>query len=197
MTEFRPVILRPSLSRTLSAGAALALVLAVAACGGNTKQMLGLDKPPPDEFTVVSRAPLSVPPEFSLRPPDPGAPRPQEGATRDRARRALTGAEAQMAYQRAGLSPGESALLSRTGAANVPDDIRSTVERESSVLAAEGRTFTDRLVFWRDAEPAGDVVDPEAESRRIRENQALGEPVTKGETPRIERKDKALLEGLF
>lgn len=197
MTEFDPVMSRPC-PRTLGLiAAAVATTLSLSACSGNTKQMLGLERQAPDEFTVVSRAPLSVPPEFTLRPPQPGAARPQEGSPRQQARRAITGAEAQMAYRRAGLSPGEASLLARTGAAQAPEDIRSTVERESSALAAESRSFTDRLVFWRDAEPAGDVVDPEAESRRIRENQALGEPVTKGDTPRIERREKALLEGIF
>lgn len=96
------------------AGGAALLALALTACGSDTKQMLGLERSPPDEFAVVSRAPLSVPPEFSLRPPEPGAPRPQEGRASDQARRALTGAEMQAAYRRAGLSPGEATLLART-----------------------------------------------------------------------------------
>ena len=38
------------------------------------ESMDGLDKRPPDEFTVYSRAPLSLPPNYDLRPPgDPGA----------------------------------------------------------------------------------------------------------------------------
>ncbi|SOD96110.1 DUF3035 domain-containing protein [Caenispirillum bisanense] len=177
-------------------GGALAVTLALSACG-NTKQVLGLEREGPDEFTVVSRAPLSIPPQFSLRPPEPGAPRPQEGTAEMQARRALTGQQVQQAYLNAGLSPGESVLLSKTGAAQAPDDIRQVVNRESSVLAEEERTLTDRLVFWRGPTPPGTIVDPEAEARRIRENQALGTPVTQGETPKIERREKAFLEGLF
>lgn len=79
----------------------------------------------------------------------------------------------------------------------MPDDIRATIDRESDVIASENEAFTERLVFWRDAPQPGAVVDPEAENRRIRENQALGEPVTKGDTPRIEREEKAIFEGLF
>jgi hypothetical protein len=41
------------------------------------------------------------------------------------------------------------------------------------------------------------VVDPQAEQQRIEENQALGKPVTEGETPTIERKKRGLLEGIF
>ncbi|MBQ8465088.1 MAG: DUF3035 domain-containing protein [Alphaproteobacteria bacterium] len=35
---------------------------------GLTKKDLGLEKNAPDEMMVVSRAPLSIPPEFGLRP---------------------------------------------------------------------------------------------------------------------------------
>lgn len=43
----------------------------------------------PDEFTVVGRAPLVIPPESDLRPPRPGEPRPQEIDPSNRAMRAL------------------------------------------------------------------------------------------------------------
>src|ERR1043165_793788 len=70
---------------------ALALALpAVAGCS-STKEMLGLTKRSPDEFQVVSRAPLSMPPDYSLRPPTPGAPRPQEGTTTQQAENIVTG----------------------------------------------------------------------------------------------------------
>lgn len=111
-------MLRPWMRPLWTAGGAVLVTLALSACSSSTKQALGLERTPPDEFAVVSRAPLSVPPEFSLRPPTPGAPRPQEGRASDQARRALTGAEMQTVYRRAGLSPGEAALLARTGAAN-------------------------------------------------------------------------------
>lgn len=186
----------PSMRPVWLIGGSLALALALSACG-NTKQVLGLDRQAPDEFTVVSRAPLAIPPQFSLRPPEPGAPRPQEGTAEMQARRALTGQQVQQAYLNAGLSPGEATLLSKTGAVQAPDDIRQVVNREASTLADEQRGLTERLVFWREATPPGDVVDPDAEQRRIRENQALGEPVTRGETPKIERREKAFLEGLF
>lgn len=44
----------------------------------NWKQTLGIEPTSPDEFAVESRAPLTVPPDFNLRPPEPGASRPQE-----------------------------------------------------------------------------------------------------------------------
>ena len=51
---------------------------------GNTKQA-------PDEFAVVARPPLSVPPNFALRPPTPGEPRPQERDVTKSAERLVLG----------------------------------------------------------------------------------------------------------
>ena len=64
------------------------MLLSLAACGG-VADTLGLGRNPPDEFAVVDRPPLSLPPDFELRPPRPGAPRPQEIATSRRASETL------------------------------------------------------------------------------------------------------------
>src|SRR3546814_12506032 len=64
------------------------LALAVSACGG-FRDSLGLTKQSPDEFRVVSRAPLTLPPDYNLRPPEPGAPRPQVGSASQQAERAV------------------------------------------------------------------------------------------------------------
>ena len=48
-----------------------------------------MDRVGPDEVAVESRAPLTLPPEFDLRPPQPGAPRPQEVTAADKARKVI------------------------------------------------------------------------------------------------------------
>ena len=53
------------------------MAMSVSACGG-ARQALGLTKVSPDEFRVVTKAPLVLPPDYALRPPEPGKPRPQE-----------------------------------------------------------------------------------------------------------------------
>ncbi len=77
----------------------------------STKQALGMTKVVPDEFRVVSMAPLVVPPDYSLRPPAPGEPRPQELQPESAARVALMGQRA--AEDR---SEGEKLLASKAGA---------------------------------------------------------------------------------
>jgi len=83
-----------------------------------------MSKRAPDEFAVVRRAPLIVPPDYDLRPPDPGAPRPNIGTTSDQARVALTGNQAEpgpAAELLTGATPptiSETAAQGATGAAS-------------------------------------------------------------------------------
>jgi len=178
--------------------AATLVTLALSGCS-EAKRALGYEKAPPDEFQVVQRAPLAMPPDFSLRPPAPGAVRPQEGTTRDQARASLTGTRQATPISAIGRDSGDIALLKRAGAEQIQPGIRELVNKESQALADAGRTFTDKLVFWRKAETigSGEQLDAEKEAQRLRENQALGRAVTEGETPRIERKKKGMLEGIF
>jgi len=75
-----------ALARTLRpVVACLAMGTLLCACA-NFKRDIGIEPTPPDEFAVEQRAPLTIPPDFGLRPPQPGAPRPQEGNIADKAR---------------------------------------------------------------------------------------------------------------
>jgi hypothetical protein len=53
------------------------------------KRSIGLEKTSPDEFAVESRAPLTMPPDFELRPPQPGVARPQEKSSGQQARQVI------------------------------------------------------------------------------------------------------------
>ncbi len=75
-----------NLTRSITASAA---VLGLAACGG-----ISIDRERPDEFAVQRQAPLVVPPDFHLVPPQPGAPRPAEGTASQQALEALFGGSA-------------------------------------------------------------------------------------------------------
>ena len=62
--------------------------LLLAGCGGG-----GLfNRQRPDEFAVQRQAPLVIPPDFSLVPPAPGAPRPNDTSAAAQAQSALFGA---------------------------------------------------------------------------------------------------------
>lgn len=186
--------------RTLNKFLGLALLsLSVTACSG-TKEMLGLNKSAPDEFAVYSRAPLSLPPDYSIKPPTPGAERPQTEEETHKAQRALLGqAPSQMGVSSSyeNMTPGLRSLLEQTGAMNADNSIRQTVDRETSAYIAESEGFAEDLMFWRNKEAFGTKVDAAAEAQRIREAQALGQKVDGTGAVVIERKEKALLEGLI
>ena len=173
-----------------------ALALSLGACE-DTKKILGLDKRPPDEFTVYARAPLSMPPNFDLRPPAPGEARPQEAAPSVEAQTALRGERPGTAAEQSaptGASPGVTALLRQTGGLTTQPNIRVLINEEAAKLAQENERVTDKILFWREPDPdAGNVVvNPDKESQRIRENQALGKPVNEGDTPVIQRRKRGL-----
>ena len=69
----------------LFAVACLCASLLLLGCS-DLRRVVGMDRVAPDEFAVESRAPLTIPPEFNLRPPQPGAARPQEASSSDKAR---------------------------------------------------------------------------------------------------------------
>jgi len=190
--------MRRGIARALALGAALGLAAGAAGCS-SIRESVGMSKNPPDEFRVVSREPLTMPPEFELRPPEPGADRPSRRSARDRAQQTVFGGDRpDDGYTGAsGLSDGEKAFLTKAGAQDARPDIREIVARESDKLEAANEGLVERLVFWQEPRPAGKIVDPEKEAERLRENVALGKGVLDGETPTIERKERGFLEDLF
>ena len=86
-----------------------------------------------DAFAVSKRAPLTIPPDFSLLPPRPGAPRPQEADSGQQALSAMFG----------GTQPAKSQTekdiigLTRT----IPEPgIRSSVAETRQVMVDKGPT---------------------------------------------------------
>jgi len=172
--------------------------LVLAGCGG-WRQTFGLDHAPPDEFTVVSQAPLTVPPDFNLRPPRPGAARPQDMAANQAAAAAIFGIKQAPGATRVdtAASASEGRLLAQAGAANAQPNIRAVLDSETRNLIAGDKRWVDRLIFWQKQEQPYTVVNASEEAKRLRGNAAEGKPVTAGDTPTIERKRKAPLEGIF
>ena len=176
----------------------LALAIAMSGCS-NVRNALGYNKQAPDEFAVLSRAPLSLPPAFGLRPPAPGAERPQEPSVRDGARDLLVTkpADPQDVTAHAGETSGETALKSRLAIGETDPDIREVVNRESTTFVPEDTDLIDRLLFWRDKPEPGLVVDAAKEQERLQRNAELGKPATEDETPVIRQKRGGLFDRLF
>ncbi|QCN96125.1 DUF3035 domain-containing protein [Azospirillum argentinense] len=202
MLSFASSIARRS-TRSLGRGPLLGLALVALALTGcsDVRRSIGLDRQSPDEFTVVSRAPLTMPPSLARLPePRPGAARPQDATSSAVAAASVFGGSSRTAATAAaaGHTAGESALIAQAGAkGGIEPGIRNKVDQETTQLVVADKSWIDSLLFWQTQEQPYEVVDPKKENQRLREAQATGKALNDGTVPTIERKRKAPLEGLF
>ncbi len=175
-----------SLARRLRQPSPLALAAALGLCivglsgcsGQEIERDFGLVRDAPDEYTVTTRAPLSMPPDAQIATPQPGADRPQEQSTRTQALETLAPDVALQGAAGAN-SPGQSALEQSAAASSAAPTGAGHGE-----LDRPGEGFVNELMFWKGGQ-AGSVVDAAAEKRRLQENAALGRSPTDGATPTI------------
>lgn len=183
--------------RRVALCAVVAAGLPLAGCSGmgeDLSRTFGLTRDAPDEFAVTTQAPLSMPPDVSIRPPRPGAPRPQDVPDQVAAQQALIPQTA-LASNAATMSAGQEALLQQSGPP-APANIRTEIAQDRS-LNQTSSSFADRLLFWRSPEPQGIAVDPQRESQRLRQNAALGQSPVSGQTPIIQPRPRGWLSGIF
>lgn len=148
-------------TRILGLSLGLGLVATTTSGCSSIGGALGLEKRAPDEFAVVTKAPLVIPPDFSLRPPQPGAPRPNEAKPSDVASSAVfqtAGNEVAPTVQ----SEGEKDLVALAGAGETDGSIRQIVEEDYAVSTAPKKTMLGRLAFWRKSET--EIAPPEVEA---------------------------------
>jgi hypothetical protein len=134
------------MSTALCACALLATAAVLNGCAN--ADALGFGKVTPDEFRVVAKAPLTLPPDYALRPPTPGEPRPQELQPESAARQAVLGEAA--AVKR---SDGEKLLSARVGAGAADPLIRYVVDDEFGEIAHKDKSFADTVMFWKPPQP--------------------------------------------
>ncbi len=124
----------------LAAGLAL-----LSGCAGKS-----LDRARPDEFAVARQAPLVIPPDYALVPPQPGAARPQDAQGQTQTLDALFGG-------RAPRSAAETATLGEAGVDAADPGIRSSVGDPGTNVVDKGAA-TRAIV----AAPASDGQDARA-----------------------------------
>lgn len=188
-------------------------LLLLACSGQDARETLGLTREAPDEFVVVSRPPLTVPPDFELRPPTPGVARPAESTTSAARALVLKGEAPPASLEELGAAPtvatavdpvlsgnaatpGESSLLNKIGITRVDPEIRQKLGADPEKAAAkrEAKTFYDRLLQESGEEP---VVDSRKEAERIRINTDTGKPVNEGVVPETSPEKKSVIDRVF
>ena len=147
---------------------AIAAILGTTISGcSSTSKALGLTKSTPNEFNILTKAPLVVPPEYNLRPPRVGESSSENNYSQKSAREALIGN-----VDAAEPSRGEIVLMTKAGVGRADQEIRLVIDGQNSV---ERKTngLTDRIMFWRDGQAFdGNGVliplDPEDEAKRLK-----------------------------
>lgn len=185
--------------------------LLIACEGESARQIIGLDRTSPDEFRVVTRPPLSVPPEFSLRPP---------GDTQGAAASAIPMHEQAQHLVRSGgetniyalprtesdgiartVAPEKAAssdmqFLKNAGAEQADPNVRTLLQEEKITrqIEKEESGWWDSITSWDKKEP---VVDARKEAQRIEKNQEEGKPVNEGEVAETTDKDRGVFGRIF
>jgi len=140
------------------------------------KRAIGSEKSSPDEFEVVVRPPLSLPPQFNARP---------AGQDTDTAAVAASNAldrSTLIFNQRQANAEGFNDLFAFD---QIEKDIRTKIDEETAGIRFE-RRLPFQIVFG-DLPNVGPVVDKMAEDARIRRNQLQGRAINEGATPAIDQ----------
>jgi hypothetical protein len=187
--------------------ALLAAVLASAVVLGGCSRIqesLGSIRTSPDEFNVVTRAPLILPPTLDdLPPPQPGLARPQELQPQAQAQVALFGSM----LPQGGPSTGEETLtaqattyaLAETEQLVIDPNIRGIVDEEHLFIVSDSTWLEDINPVTSRGDPTEVLIDVNKERERLQNNAALGLPANAGtfEGVIVVEEEKALLEDLF
>ena len=163
--------------------------LLLAACTGTeVKETLGMERQSPDEFRVVSRPPLSLPPDFNTLP-QPSTGNEDRIGQQDASRTAqtlITGTTPATVKA----SAADQQFLNKAGADKIDTSARSQLREEREAATKE----KSMLESFAAPNPRKDpVVDATKEAARLKQNQASGKPVTAGETPEVKGRDTGVL----
>lgn len=159
------------MDRMMKALPVMALACAALALTGcdSIRSAAGMSKAAPDEFAVVTKAPLIMPPDYNLRPPRPGAaPLNQTLPTQAAQASLFSNDPAAVASTITGkYSQGEKLLIANAGAAATSPTIRQQIAADNANLEASDSSFTDKLLFNTPTDQNGHPVNADAEAERL------------------------------
>jgi len=187
--------------RSLGA-AALLLGTAATLSGCDTlRDAAGMDKSAPDEFAVLTKAPLVIPPDYNLLPPRPGAVPTNQTEPTEAAQMVLFGNDpATIASQLpSSYSESEKMLLAQAGVQNTDPQIREHLASDYKSMQGADEGFTNDILFWQ--KPKTDTGTPldadkeigKVDGRKAGDTQAAGKPA---EAPKKEE-DRGWFDGWF
>ena len=171
----------------LVAGAALAVV-ALSGCS-DFRQAIGSEKSVPDEFEVVVRPPLSLPPGFTQRPSEEGQVQETIVSSLDANNTISAKGQTSILLESSeGRIDGYDDLFAFNA---VPDNIRALIDEETAGIRFE-RRLPIQIVFGG-LPNVGPVLDQMDEDVRLRTNRLQGKLPTDGATKGIDGIDGAVI----
>ncbi len=178
-----------TLRKALSLTTVCVIGISISGCASASKR-LGLKSTAPNEFNIITKAPLIVPPEYNLRPPRTGESSSENNYSQEAARQALIGD-----VDDADPSQGELVLLAKAGAPRANQEIRVEIDGDNSV-ERKTESFSNRVLFWENGKAykgAGIPLDAEEEARRLK---AIDAATGGGQVRITRRPGSAKLPGL-
>lgn len=181
----------------------LGTVFLAGGCSSNIKDSLGLNKASPDEFSVVTRPPLSVPKDYTLRAPT----KDQEfahPASLEEAKALLLSTSATYQYVPTPpvsegplrLSSTDAVFLQQTGVesrTNIRDILYTEVPQPS-----EQNPGIIKSLFTKEKKADNDpIVDAIKEKQRIQEKKANNVPINGQDTPIIKQEDRGIIDAIL
>lgn len=173
--------------------AVLISLLGLGACGG-VSSALGLKKNTPDEFAIVTQAPLVLPPDFNLRPPLAGSKGAAQTDAEVIASRALIGDPNAVTP---GMTPGERTLVGEAGAQHADPLIRQVVDQEYADITRRSEQFSNRLIFGDKATVPDKPIDARVEAERLSKEEGVATGGPPAQKPATIKKDDGSFGDLF
>lgn len=163
-----------NLNALLPMGCLMGALVVLSACSGeDVSRAFGIKRDMPDEYTVTTRSPLSMPPSDSLLLPDSNAGRPAGQSIRQQTLEILS-PDVALERNQDVPSAGQSELVTQA--------TQSAGENRQHELVTD-QGFVDQIMFWKSGKPADLAVDGAAENKRLHNNLSLGVSPDQGATP--------------
>jgi hypothetical protein len=134
--------------RVVFPGLVCAAALALGGCD-TLREQAGLTKQSPDEFAVMTKAPLIIPPDFNLHPPLPGtAPLNQQDPTGEAQAALFASSDPAVvaANMKGDFSMGEKLLLAQAGAQRADPTVRGQLQSDVPGMQGADPAFTNRVL---------------------------------------------------
>lgn len=169
---------------------------ATVGCSGGFRDVVGLKSRAPDEFRVVSNAPLVVPPEFNLRPPAPGAKRLQDVDLQQQAKDILF--EAPLQKNSVTESKGESLFLKKAAIDDSDSQIKDVLAKEEQdVAAVKQKGFFEKIVSYAKNDKSKEPVSAGKEQVQQEENEKKSGPASESGVAVIGESKDGVLNNIF